>query len=104
MVPFTLTANWFPRKKGLALGWSTMGYPVCSIIAVPLLVNLIGAVGFAKCFLIIGIVQIAIGIITLLFIHDYPEEIGVAPDNDPAGKEELERYWSTERITSLSLQ
>lgn len=91
MVPYTLNTNWFPRKKGLALGWSTMGYPVCSIISVPLLVNLTGAVGFSKCFLIIGIVQIVIGLCLFFFIHDYPEEIGVAPDNDPAGKEELEK-------------
>lgn len=91
MVPFTLTANWFPRKKGLALGWSTMGYPVGSIVAVPIIVTLVGVMGFSNCFLLIGIVHIVIGIITFFLIHDYPEEIGVAPDNDPAGKEELDK-------------
>ena len=91
MVPFTLTANWFPRKKGLALGWSTMGYPVCSILAVPILVTLIGAVGYGKCFLIIGIVQIMIGVLMFFVVHNYPEEVGASPDNDPAGKEELEK-------------
>ena len=23
-------SNWFPRKKGIALGWSTMGAPISS--------------------------------------------------------------------------
>ena len=25
----TLMNNWFPRKKGIALGWATMGAPLC---------------------------------------------------------------------------
>lgn len=91
LVPFTLTANWFPRKKGLALGWATMGYPVCSILAVPILLFLIGHFGYGKCFLIIGVVQIIIGVVTFFAIHNYPEEIGMAPDNDPSSKEELEK-------------
>ena len=91
MVPFTLTANWFPRKKGLALGWSTMGYPICSILAVPILLFLIGNTGYSTCFLIIGIVQIIIGIVTFFMIHNYSEEVGIAPDNDPNVLDDLQK-------------
>lgn len=90
MVPFTLVANWFPRRKGTALGIATMGYPLCTGLAVLILTTLIGFVGYGNTFIILGIVNIALGII-MFFIHNYPEEVGVAPDNDPAGREELEK-------------
>lgn len=90
MVPFTLTANWFPRTKGLALGWSTMGYPVCSILAVPILLTLIGGVGYANAFLVLGVIQIIIGILTFFLVHNYPEEAGAYPDNDKTNLDQLQ--------------
>jgi len=29
-VTSTLMSNWFPTKKGIALGWATMGAPICT--------------------------------------------------------------------------
>ena len=29
-------SNWFPRKKGLAMGWVTIGFPLSAVIATPL--------------------------------------------------------------------
>lgn len=89
MSPQTLTTNWFPRKKGIALGWSTMGYPVCTIITVSLLTTLIGVLGYGKAFLALGVVHVCLGFLTLFAIHDYPEEVGAYPDNDSTGLDDL---------------
>lgn len=89
MVPFTLVAQWFPKRKGLALGWATMGYPLCSIFAVPILLALFGAFGFSNAFLVFGIIQIVFGILTFLVIKNHPEEAGAYPDNDKSEIEEL---------------
>lgn len=90
MVPFTLTANWFPRKKGIALGWSTMGYAVAGIFTIPILLFFIGNFGYSNAFYIIGGIQIVMGIIMLTVVKNYAEEAGAYPDNDKTSKEQLQ--------------
>ncbi len=83
-VPPTLMANWFPRKKGLALGWATMGAPVCTAIFVPILSMLLGSFGLTWAFAIIGICIVILGIVSLAWVKDYPEDVNVLPDNLPS--------------------
>ncbi|HBW35556.1 peptide-methionine (R)-S-oxide reductase [Desulfosporosinus sp. BICA1-9] len=45
--PGTLITNWFPTKKGLALGWATMGMPLATAVFVPLIAFLFGTLGIA---------------------------------------------------------
>ena len=53
--PNTIQANWFPRKKGLALGWSTIGYPLCTMIF-PFVTNfLMGNFGVESMFTAIAV-------------------------------------------------
>ncbi|WP_345890635.1 MFS transporter, partial [Pantoea ananatis] len=35
-VPATLLNSWFPKKKGLALGWATMGMSFCTATLIPI--------------------------------------------------------------------
>lgn len=84
-----LVANWFPRKKGIALGWSTMGAPFCTATFVALLSALVGAFGIGIACMIIGIVVVIFGIVTFFWIRDYPEEVGAYPDNIKEGSEQL---------------
>ena len=37
-----IMSNWFPKKKGIALGWATMGMPVCSAVMVAVFQGLFG--------------------------------------------------------------
>ena len=39
----TYMSNWFPKKKGIALGWSTMGAPLSSAICIPIFTAVFGA-------------------------------------------------------------
>lgn len=98
-------AHWFPKKKGIALGWSTMGAPFSSAFFVPGFSMLFGMAGLTKAFLIIGIVVILIGIISFFWAKDYPEEVGAYPDNMiPDRMEEVQSHEATEEKSQFTLK
>ncbi len=85
-------SNWFPRKKGLAMGWVTIGFPVSASISVPLVLGLVGSGGLERVYTFYGIVTAVLFIICLVFIRDYPEQAGAFPDNDRSfSSEEVKR-------------
>lgn len=85
-----LIGQWFPTRKGVFMGIATFAFPVCNglmgpfanIVFNPIYMeanhhpNVFG--GFLP-FLIVGIVGWLIG---LIFIKDYPEQVGCYRDND----------------------
>ena len=87
--PNTIQANWFPRKKGLALGWSTIGYPLCTMIF-PFVTNfLMGNFGVESMFTAIAVFVLIFAVISIFWCKNTPEEVGCAPDNDPLSAEEI---------------
>lgn len=79
-----IISNWFPRKKGLAIGWSTMGLNVSSATVVIILVGLAERFGgISGALTVFGIALIVMAVITKLFVKDFPEMVGLYPDNDP---------------------
>lgn len=109
----TILNNWFPRKKGLAIGWATTGFPLAAGPGVALFAIMMGKIGFANCFLIVGIIVIAVGIIGSLLFTEYPEQRNCYPDNDKtmtseqaaaeleAGRKLMEQSpWTTRRLLS----
>ncbi len=83
----TLMGNWFPRKKGIALGWATMGAPLCTATFVAILDVLYASVGLGLAHTVVGVVVVILGVISFWWIKEYPEEVGAYPDNiaqDPA--------------------
>ena len=85
----TLIANWFPRKKGLALGWATMGMNASSALTSILFAGLFGRFTLAVSLDIMGAATIIVGIITIFFIKDTPEELGCTPDNEELTAEQI---------------
>jgi MFS transporter, OFA family, oxalate/formate antiporter len=85
----TLIANWFPRKKGLALGWATMGMNASSALTSIMLAGLFGRFTLAVSLDILGAATIIVGIITVFFIKDTPEEVGCTPDNEYLTAEQI---------------
>lgn len=97
-----LIANWFPLKKGLAMGIVSVGPPVSTIIMVSVLTFLINSFGLIPGVLTISAVLIVMAVICGLVIRDTPEMCGETPDNMP--KEELEQFAvQEERTQSLKL-
>ncbi len=92
----SLVTQWFPKKKGLVNGFTTMGHNLGSAIYVPLIAFLIGAYGMASGMAIMGVVGIVLGIVGLVFIRNYPRERGMYPDN--VSKEVYEREYYTHDV------
>lgn len=81
----TLMGNWFPRKKGIALGWATMGAPICTATFVAIMSGLYGAFGVSTGHIIMGCVIIVLGVVSFFWVKDYPAMVGAYPDNLPDG-------------------
>lgn len=84
-------ASYFPKKKGLALGWATMGNNLCTAIFVPILNTLTGKMGMSGAVIPIGI-AILLLIIFTVFLPNNPEDAGTTPDQIPMDKSEIEDY------------
>lgn len=77
----TLIAQWFPKKKGLANGFTTMGHNCGSAFYVPLVSAAIAAFGFANGLSLLAIIAIVLGIVGLVLVRNTPQEAGMYPDN-----------------------
>ena len=85
-----LVAAWFPKKKGVVMGYTTMGHNFASAFYVQLVAILIAPVvagtenigeHFPGGIVPIGIAAIVLGILGMLFIRNTPQERGINPDN-----------------------
>ena len=87
------TNNWFPTKKGLAMGWVTMG-PLLATASILYLINWGGKkFGFHGYFDVIALAFLILLLIVIFWFRDYPEDKGCYPDND--------RSVSKERVMEL---
>lgn len=78
----SIVTSWFVRKAGLALGWCTVGQTFSSAFFVPALAASFAIMGVQHGFWGIASMMFVLAIITTLFIHNKPEDIGLAPDNE----------------------
>jgi sugar phosphate permease len=87
LVSMTAIANWFIKKRGKALGFTTAGFAIGGIL-VPLIVSLITVYGWRATFMILGIGLLIICIPLSLIIKDRPEDYGYLPDGNTDMREE----------------
>lgn len=76
-----IVANWFPKKKGIVMGYTTMGHNLATAAFVPLILFLVGRFGVANACYPIAVACIALGIVGLIFVRDTPFARGYYPDN-----------------------
>lgn len=86
-----IMSNWFPRTKGIALGWATMGMCFSSAIMVAVFNGMIQGMGLSAPFNLMVVICIILILVTLFWFKAYPEEAGAYPDNQPVSKEEQEK-------------
>ena len=77
-----LLNNWFPRKKGVVLGWATMGIILSDVIWSPYIPDTISAIGAPLTMAIVGVVFLLLALFFVLRIKNMPEEMGCYPDNN----------------------
>lgn len=97
----SLVVQWFPKKKGLANGLTTMGHHMGSAFYVPMIAYLIGSIGFAKGTTVAACIALALGVIGLIFIRNTPQEKGLYPDN--VTKEVYEAEYFTDNVDETSI-
>jgi OFA family oxalate/formate antiporter-like MFS transporter len=79
----SICTNWFPTKKGVIMGFTTIGMNLASALISQILNQLSSRSNIAVAITIMGCVIIIVGILTAIFIKDTPEKAGCYPDNDP---------------------
>ncbi len=89
-----LVANWFPKKKGIVMGYTTMGHNLATAAFVPLIVFLVAKLGVHKAGLPISIAVIILGIVGIIFVRNTPFERNMYPDN--VSKEVYEAEYDTD--------
>jgi len=77
---FMLCSNWFIKYRGRALGWVTIGSPLFSICGIAILTQTINATNMQVTYVIIGVVVIALALLTFALIKDKPESVGLYAD------------------------
>lgn len=88
----TLIANWFERRRGMALGISTMGVSASGMVVAPVGTYLIGELGWRRTLLIYAAITITVVLPAVwFFVVNRPEDLGQFPDGDsgPEGDQEL---------------
>lgn len=80
LLAYSVVGFWFPKKRGVAMGIVTAGYPlsaatttgVCSAFASNIM----------KFYVMMAVIAAVVGLLVAIFVRDYPEEKGCYPDND----------------------
>lgn len=98
--------KWFIRKRGVALGLSSMGIGVGTMVMGPAAGYLVSAYDWRTGFMVFGAVILAFGILIsqVLMGRTTPEASGLLPDGDPAGREGIGPEAVPENRASASLR
>ena len=75
-----LCTNWFLELRGRALGFVTIGNPLCTATAITLLtLGTRSSLGM-KTYTIVGVITILMGVVMAFLVKSSPEEVGLNPD------------------------
>nr|WP_320143610.1 MFS transporter [uncultured Cohaesibacter sp.] len=83
----SIIANWFPNKKDLAFGWTTIGQNLSSAFFVMLLAWFLATFGPQWGFSGMSVLLVILFLLFAVFSKNTPEEAGCFPDNDPNWKQ-----------------
>src|SRR5215470_4664226 len=77
-------APWWERRRGLAVSLAFNGATLGGVIVAPILIPLIGALGFSRALAIAGLALLVVLVgIAVLVMRRGPEALGLGPDGDP---------------------
>ncbi|HZO74929.1 MAG TPA: MFS transporter [Ktedonobacteraceae bacterium] len=82
-VTFTVVANWFVRKRGLALAVVTLIGGLSSPICVPLTGALVANIGWRETLIVLGCAQLLLALpLHAFMVRRHPEDLGLSPDGE----------------------
>lgn len=85
----TITAAWFPRKRGFILGFTSAGMCLSTCISPQVFVALLGKMSLANAVTVFGVCCIVLGVVSIFWVKEHPEDMGLVPDGDATNLEEL---------------
>lgn len=83
-----MQSDWFPKKRGIVNGISTIGANIGTAILAPLMTVLLTVAQYRISFSVFGMSAIILGVFAFVTLRDNPIEAGMYPDN--VTKEEYE--------------
>ncbi len=95
-----LMARWFPRKKGVVMGFITSGSIGSGVVILPLGQALLASYGIGISNTVIGGILVVFAVIAIFWVKDTPQEAGLEPDNQPYTAEELAQLESNKNFKS----
>lgn len=79
----TLVANWYVRRRSMALGIATMGISLSGVVMAPVATRLIALIGWRGTFVLYGALTLLVVLPAVRrWVIDQPEDIGLHPDGD----------------------
>lgn len=84
---YHVISRWFDKRRGLALGLSMSGAGLSAFIMPSLSYFLISRIGWRLAYVAIGVVVVIITFLVVApFLKETPEEMGLKPDGEDAGR------------------
>ena len=90
-VLMSIIVRWFDRKRGLAIGLTTSGIGLGTIIMPPLSTYLIANLGWRMSYVVIGLMAWLLIIPMALLLKKDPGEMGLLPDGAKSDEDKTER-------------
>lgn len=83
MTTNNLIARWFVKKKGAMLGITTAGLPAGVAVFLPIYAAISAKSGYRSALSVFGALLLIIGVLSIFWVKNTPEEVGLTPDNLP---------------------
>lgn len=77
----SLVTQWFPKKKGIVMGYTTMGHNMSTGFFVVMITACIASFGIEKGVLIPAMLALILAVAGVILIRNTPKERGMNPDN-----------------------
>jgi MFS family permease len=83
VVPTMALSKFFHRKRGITVGWSSIGVSVGQAVIIPVVASIIPILGWRATIQALGLtVLVVTSLIGFLFMREDPESLGLHPDGD----------------------
>ncbi len=100
---FTAVANWFKKRRSLAMGLLTTGFGVSGLMT-PIIAMMIRSIGWRETMFLLCPFILVIGIPLSFFIRDRPESYGMQPDGVMLETSSTDKVKFRERDLGLTLK
>ena len=76
-----MQSDWFPKKRGVVNGISTIGANIGTAVLAPLMTVLLTMAQYKTSLSVFAVAAVLLGVFAWVFLRDTPQEAGVYPDN-----------------------